>query len=1437
MKQNEDLILAELALERGLVTSDEVRACWEAQEEAAAVGHAVPLGQLLIKRRVLDVETFVALAQQVRDCIRAGQQPSPALASLIRASEDAVKVDVPAVPKTGLSTDTVEDEDESLRLFSWLRRSDQAIKVESGRLSAPSPPPLTPTEAGRKRAPRKHLRRHVPLTGKRFGKYEILDEIARGGMGVVYRVRDHELMRIVALKVLKDGVHATDKQKRRFKREVATVSKLNHPNIVRIHDVGVVDGHHYFTMDLVEGHPLDELIRRGPLPVRRACEIAEQAARAIHHTHEHGVIHRDLKPANVLIDRQGTPMVTDFGLAKNVDHISVMTKAGAAVGTPYYMPPEQAKGDVQRIDRRVDVYAIGVLLFEMVTSELPFDGETTLEVYRKIMEDPVPYPSSLDPRVDADIDRVVAKAMAKDREDRYQTALGLANDLRRWLDGRSVLAKAPSMLKRMRRLRGTWRARKLGLAAAGLVGAVMVGGAVLVAIHQTQADYNRGLIEEERVQFASELTIALGDIGAKMELARAGVKAGRPREALMYCRQGFDSLEGLKKWSPGNRYVHLAQPELQAGVDHALANAARLLERDLYVVRGRALGLTGRAKDDVSAFESFDEAERLDAQATAVLVRRGDLQLRRREFADARSSYDKALTLDSNAGPARFGSGLVLEQLGLFGDASRVYRQLLEAERLAGRTAVRPLDSDRPTLLARAWMRYAICELEMGATDNALALLNDLVDADSQYAMAYVLRAEARLVAGEPLLSAESDARAAIELDAKGPQGHWMAGRVRLAFGQNAKALESFRSALRYDRSFLPALVYAGVAQIRLGDWVAARESLELAAAGESTRTYPETRALAWFYLGELERVHERFDRAAAAFRQAIALLPRLGGAHLGLARVYIATGDFDQAQAAVSAAKELETVQGDALAVVEGWLALARNDSLRAGARFAEALEEAHFAPEAAVGLGRALLAQGESAAAAQAFVRAYAMEKRLETEELVTEVLSGGPQAGNLLMDAERASQRPDIDAAMLYRTALERLVQADAGSQRSAAKLLEHASKRCPPLAGAALARAKLLREAEPELALEAAKTALAYNPVLIDGQFLAGFLHADRVALPIDRARLADCAKAVFHFESVVSGNVLGLAGQDRVRLVAGLNRLLTVLLGNDDDQARNLSIRLHEIANRVYEAEGKTKLAAAEKGWAYALRRADRGNAAAALAVANQAVAQGERARALLACDKALGFDSTLAQAWYLRARVLWESGEVGEASLHLAQALTFDPRYLDELLNALGSSEWQTLVARLDGVEDVVKPRSDEVKAALVAGLCVVVRQHHGAVLSPATLKEGAQALEQVLATNPRQVAARSGLCYLKVYLGDRQGASRERARLSTLAAHSATVAYVEAVSYAVEGAAHRAVAALQRAQALGFTSAACVARERAFNGLRAEPGFRKVVEALAEAK
>ncbi len=279
------------------------------------------------------------------------------------------------------------------------------------------------------------------LLHRSFGDYELLEEIGYGGVGVVYKARQRSLDRVVALKLLLSGPHAPPHSVKRFRAEAVATAALQHPNIVAIHEVGFCGGQHFIVMDFVEGTPMSALMRGNPLSARRAAGYIKLLAEAIHYAHEHGILHRDLKPANVLIDTNDQPRVTDFGLAKRLEGDSELTATGQMLGSPNYMPPEQAIGKRGAASRRTDVYALGAILYHALTGRPPFIGESLGDTVQQVLNlDPVS-PRALNPSVPADLETVCLKCLEKEPAKRYATAQLLAADLSRLLDGESVLAR------------------------------------------------------------------------------------------------------------------------------------------------------------------------------------------------------------------------------------------------------------------------------------------------------------------------------------------------------------------------------------------------------------------------------------------------------------------------------------------------------------------------------------------------------------------------------------------------------------------------------------------------------------------------------------------------------------------------------------------------------------------------------------------------------------------------------------------------------------------------------------------------------------------------------------------------------------------------------------------------------------------------------------
>ncbi|HLX65136.1 MAG TPA: serine/threonine-protein kinase [Planctomycetota bacterium] len=347
-------------------------------------------------------------------------------------------------PPTGTS---VQGRQLSSRKKNPISKSD--IVCDGPDVAAAEKPAASPGDSAvAEHAKRDPSRTEFEFARKRqFGSYELLGEISRGSFGVVYKARQQGLDRIVALKVLLDGVHASPEAVERFNREAKSVARLKHPNVVPIYDIGSCDGHHYFAMAFIEGYPLSTHILARTLTISDALSIAVNIADAIECAHQAGVIHRDIKPSNILIDKLGVPHITDFGLAKQVDLENKYTLSGTTLGTPAYMPPEQARGQLDKIDARSDVYALGTVLYEMLTGVTPFSGRSLLEVVVAVINEPVPPPRQLNPKIHRDIQTIVLKCLEKERDLRYATAAELRDDLRRFRSGEAILARPAGLMR------------------------------------------------------------------------------------------------------------------------------------------------------------------------------------------------------------------------------------------------------------------------------------------------------------------------------------------------------------------------------------------------------------------------------------------------------------------------------------------------------------------------------------------------------------------------------------------------------------------------------------------------------------------------------------------------------------------------------------------------------------------------------------------------------------------------------------------------------------------------------------------------------------------------------------------------------------------------------------------------------------------------------
>src|SRR5436853_4327027 len=281
-----------------------------------------------------------------------------------------------------------------------------------------------------------------------LGDYELLEEIGRGAQGVVFRARQKSLNRTVALKVISLGQWASKAHLKRVRREAESAAGLDHPSIVPIYEVGERDGSCYFSMKFIEGGQLDEVVKRTPMPIRRAVELIAKVARTVHYAHEHGILHRDIKPGNILLDAEAEPHLTDFGLARLVESESSVTQTLDVLGTPSYMAPEQALGNNSAISSATDVYGLGAVFYQLLTGQPPFAGGATYETIKLLLDTEPKKPRLLNPKIHRDLSTICLKCLEKDPKRRYTSALALAEDVERWLKHEPIQARHTGVFAR-----------------------------------------------------------------------------------------------------------------------------------------------------------------------------------------------------------------------------------------------------------------------------------------------------------------------------------------------------------------------------------------------------------------------------------------------------------------------------------------------------------------------------------------------------------------------------------------------------------------------------------------------------------------------------------------------------------------------------------------------------------------------------------------------------------------------------------------------------------------------------------------------------------------------------------------------------------------------------------------------------------------------------
>ncbi len=569
-----------------------------------------------------------------------------------------------------------------------------------------------------------------------IGDYELRDVLGKGGMGIVYKARQVSLNRPVAIKMIRNAEFAGEIQFRRFQNEAEAVALLDHPGIVPIYEVGDFEDQRYFSMKLIEGSGLDQQLARFARDPTAAARVMAEVADAVHHAHQRGILHRDLKPANILIDGQGHPHVTDFGLARKIEDDAGLTVTGAVLGTPAYMAPEQALGRTGQITVATDVYGLGSTLYAVLTGTAPFTGDSVLETLEHVRHDPPPPPTRIKPNLSRDLEIICLKCLEKDPRRRYPTARDLADDLNRWLAGEPIMARPVGAVARA----WMWCKRKPALAglAASLVVA-LIAGVIGVTWQWREAVFQRNQAVASRDRAVREEQAA----------RQAEVEASTARDAAVVSEK---AAQAARAQAEQNAQVAGMQATLALNTIQDLVSRVRsgMQEPGLIDLKTAILDSALRRVDGVAGIYDKSDASK-EATTAAAFMALGDIYRQLGQSEKALRAFERCLAITKErvvikkgSDPSRqnlantyFALALSSEELRRDMKAALKYNQ--DALKIYEDIYVLPMLEDHPIDkriiregLAEAYMRVGVTQYRMG----------ELAAALENYRKAYNLRRE-----------------------------------------------------------------------------------------------------------------------------------------------------------------------------------------------------------------------------------------------------------------------------------------------------------------------------------------------------------------------------------------------------------------------------------------------------------------------------------------------------------------------------------------------------------------------------------------------------------------------------------------------------------------------------------------------------------------------